>query len=263
MKNTKEQNKSDIDRKYRTIGSILSWTACILYCIYLTVCVFLYQNGKIAEENKILVGFYGLLTLFVTMYLIYVFFFKNHAETESEYRKYLISELKTNSISKACDVKESSDKSNETAKQLGNMTNEKRDVIALMINNNDEITEYFRISKSHAKSSYLFSIVASVIGLLFLGIAIYGVIAIKDVQLTIIGAVGGAVTEVVAGLVLWIHNKSAMQLNYYYDALHENEKFLAAINMADKLSEEKREEMYMEIIKKQIAVHKDEKDDKN
>ena len=56
-------------------------------------------------------------------------------------------------------------------------------------------------------------------------------------------------------MVLWIHNKSALQLNYYYDALHENEKFLSAINMADKLSKEKKEEMYIEIIRKQIAFH--------
>ena len=37
--------------------------------------------------------------------------------------------------------------------------------------------------------------------------------------------------------------------------IYENEKFLSAINMADKLSKEKKEEMYIEIIRKQIAFH--------
>ena len=43
-----------------------------------------------------------------------------------------------------------------------------------------------------------------------------------------------------------------MSLNHYYDALYENEKFLSAVSIADKLSAEKREEVLIEIIHKQI-----------
>ena len=136
---------------------------------------------------------------------------------------------------------------------------EKKDIIALMLKNNDEITEYFTISKKQAKSSYRFSVIAAVIGMFMLAFAAYGAIVVGSVDLIIIGVIGGAITELVAGVVLWIHNKSAMQLNYYYDALHENERFLAAINMADKLDEQKREDIYVEIIRKQIEIHSSEK----
>lgn len=73
-------------------------------------------------------------------------------------------------------------------------------------------------------------------------------------EVSIIAAVSGAITDIASVIVLGIHNKSALQLNYYYDALHENEKLLSAINMADKLNTDKREEIYMEIIRKQINI---------
>lgn len=161
------------------------------------------------------------------------------AQRNNIYREYLVKEL-------------------EKADSLEGSEN-KKDIILLMLSNNEEIREYFKISKNHAKSSFYFSVIACIIGILMISMALYGVFENRNFDYTIIGTVGGVVTELIAGIVLVIHNKSAMQLNYYYDALHENEKFLAAINMADKLSEEKREEMYIEIIRKQIEVHSGEK----
>lgn len=189
---------------------------------------------------------------------------------KSTYRDYLINELKPDiKLDTKSDIDNlihflnatayfSTLKDNETV-IYPKPEKKDKDIIALMLKNNDEITEYFTISKKQAKSSYRFSVIASVIGMLMLAFAAYEAIVVDRVDLSIIGIVGGSITELVAGLVLWIHNKSAMQLNYYYDALHENEKFLAAINMADKLGDEKREEMYIEIIRKQIETHSNEK----
>lgn len=209
--------------------------------------------------------------------------FDRHSELypRYEYREYLLEELKQNESEQAvdsekmdCENIQQHNSSGETLEQVeksnGDALNhvlvdnndivesyekrkaDKRDIIALMLKNNDEITEYFTISKSQAKSSYRFSIITCIVGILMLAIAIYGAIVINNLQLTIIGTASGAITEVISGTVLWIHNKSALQLNHYYDALHENEKFLSAINIADKLSEEKKEEIYIEIIRKQI-----------
>ena len=74
----------------------------------------------------------------------------------------------------------------------------------------------------------------------------------------------GSISELISGTVFWVHNKSALQLNHYYDALHENEKFLSAVNIADKLSPEKKEEVLIEIIHKQIGneTFKTSNDDK-
>ena len=100
------------------------------------------------------------------------------------------------------------------------------------------------------------------IGIIVVIIAASGIVVFKSLGISIIAAISGAITEIISGIVLWIHNKSALQLNYYYDSLHENEKFLSAVNIADKLSEEKREEMYIEIIRKQIDIQPKDKDNK-
>ncbi|MDE6853268.1 MAG: hypothetical protein K2J67_12445 [Lachnospiraceae bacterium] len=121
-----------------------------------------------------------------------------------------------------------------------------------MLKNNGEITKYFKISKEQAKLSFLFTIIYCVIGIVMIGLSIYGFFTMKDTQFGIIGIVGGAITELIAGTVLVIHNKSALQLNYYYDALHENEKTLSAIDLADKLPEDQMVKMYIEIIRAQI-----------
>ena len=127
-----------------------------------------------------------------------------------------------------------------------------KDIIALMLKNNDEITEYFKISKSQAKTSYLFSIVACCIGISLLIISIIGIFVVKNVEIAIISLIIGAITEVIAGTVLWVHNKSALQLNHYYSALHENEKFLSAVKLVEKISISNRDDVYKDIIKRQI-----------
>ena len=130
------------------------------------------------------------------------------------------------------------------------------DILAEMLKNHIEIKEYFRLSKNQSKFSFYFSIVSSVVGIIVVIIAASGIATFKGIS--IIAALCGAITEIISGIVLWIHNK----LNYYYDSLHENEKFLSAVNIADKLSEGKKEDMYIEIIRKQIDIQVKDKESK-
>lgn len=171
--------------------------------------------------------------------------------SENRYEKYLLKRIdeKLNSIKNP--------KSEESEKEINDAKNSEEllngsDILAEMLKNHIEIKEYFRISKNQSKLSFYFSIVSSVVGIIVIIIAAFGIAAFKEIS--IIAALSGAITEIISGIVLWIHNKSALQLNYYYDSLHENEKFLSAINIADKLSEEKKEDMYIEIIRKQIDI---------
>ena len=124
---------------------------------------------------------------------------------------------------------------------------EQKDILIQMLKNNDETTDYFKISKRQAQSSLVFDY--------FLYNRNYNdmsIFKIDDMQFAIIGIVGETITELIAGIVLVIHNKSALQLNYYYDALHENEKFLSAINLVDKLEDTEKTQMYIEVIRAQI-----------
>lgn len=179
--------------------------------------------------------------------------------SENRYERYLLERIdeKLNLIKsqKAEEVKEESNDTKDSEDLLNGS-----DILAEMLKNHIEIKEYFKISKNQSKLSFCFSIISSVVGIIVVIIAASGIIVFKNVEISIIAAASGAITEIISGVVLWIHNKSALQLNYYYDSLHENEKFLSAVNIADKLSEEKKEDMYIEIIRKQIDIQTKEKE---
>lgn len=179
---------------------------------------------------------------------------------ENRYERYLLERIdeKLNSINNSTSEKNKEGNETKKSEELINGS----DILAEMLRNHIEIKEYFKISKNQSKFSFYFSIISSVIGIIVVIIAASGIVVFKDLGISIIAAVSGAITEIISGIVLWIHNKSALQLNYYYDSLHENEKFLSAVNIADKLSEEKKEDMYIEIIRKQIDIRSKDKENK-
>lgn len=134
-----------------------------------------------------------------------------------------------------------------------------KDIILQILKNHKEITEYYQISKVHSKISFLISIIACISGIIILGVTVYTVIILKQTDIAVVGVISGAITELIAGTIFWLHNKSALQLNHYYDALHENEKVLLAINLTNTLSPEERESMCKEIIRTQIYKQKIDK----
>ena len=180
--------------------------------------------------------------------------------SENRYERYLLERIdeKLNSIKNQKNEKTEENNDILNSEELLNGS----DILAEMLKNHIEIKEYFRISKSQSKFSFYFSIMSSVIGIIVVIIAATGIVVFEKLGISIIAAVSGATTEIISGIVLWIHNKSALQLNYYYDSLHENEKFLSAVNIADKLSEEKKEDMYIEIIRKQIDIQSKDRENK-
>lgn len=140
----------------------------------------------------------------------------------------------------------------------------KKDVIEKMLKNNNEIEEYFKISKKQEKFSYGVSMACAIVGAIMLFSSIAAIFFNRGIEITVVTIISGAITELVSGIVLWIHNKSAMQLNFYYNSLHENEKFLSAINMTDRIEDkDKKEQMYEEIIKAQIRVKEENKENEN
>lgn len=199
-----------------------------------------------------------IMMMIMGVVLILVRYQTTESKGKFEYREYLLDELnpirideKPKAGRKGSKKQNKNDETDEKTEVVSEKS-DKKDIIALMLKNNDETKEYFKISKNQAKSSFWFSIIACIVGIAMIGISLYGVFKMKDTQFAIIGIVGGAITELIAGTVLVIHNKSALQLNYYYDALHENEKFLSAINLADKLEDDDKRDMYIEIIMAQI-----------
>lgn len=211
-------------------------------------------SGSIYELAQLLVMYVG---LWIACHLII------RIEPRDEYRDYLIKELENDreefdtgeakkgekSAKGSSNRKDSNSTSGVSIEQR---KSDKKDIIALMLKNNKEIAEYFKISKSQAKCSFWLSVIFCIVGMIALAFGIYGIVILKDISVSAIGLISGSISELSSGTVFWIHNKSALQLNRYYDALHENEKFLSAVNIAEKLSAEKKEEILVDIIHKQI-----------
>lgn len=192
-------------------------------------------------------GSSDLLRLLLAILIVYFLSFFNkifeyiEKKRQSDYVEYLKSKIEFYEDS------ENNEGNNEAAP-----VSDKNDIYAAMMNNNNEINEYFTISKSQAKVSYLVSILSCLLGFLLFAISVYTALTKGDKEVIFLNAISGAITEVIAGTVLVVYIKSAKQLNHYYNALHENEKVLLAINLADRIGKDKKDEVYMEIIRKQI-----------
>lgn len=121
-----------------------------------------------------------------------------------------------------------------------------KDILELMLTNMSEIKQYYSISKHHARLSFILALLFCVFGFVLLA---YSVSLDKgNSQPVIVGIIGGTVSELFAGTALLVHKSSLSQLNHYYRALHENERFLSTVNLVDRLSTEKRDEAIIKII---------------
>lgn len=77
-------------------------------------------------------------------------------------------------------------------------------------------------------------------------------------QMSIIPAVGGVITELIAGTALVVYRNSLSQLNHYHKALHEDERFLSSVNLLGKFSTvEAQDDMLREIIRSEIQMNLD------
>lgn len=144
-------------------------------------------------------------------------------------------------------------------------SNEKqdKDIINLMIENMVEIREYFNISKKQAKYSFTYAVVATIFGFIMFVIAILIAIIYKEINASIITAIGASITELISVVALKINKDAQKQLNYYYDALHENEQYLSTLSLISKISKGKQDDIYIDVIQnylqKNILVEKNKK----
>lgn len=132
-------------------------------------------------------------------------------------------------------------------------TTETTDILELMSINMKEIKEYYVLSKNMAKSSFRLSVSMCLLGFTLIASSIIS-IYILDINLgsAVVPAVGGAIVEVIAGTTLIVYKQSLDQLNKYYEALHDNERFLSVVNITDKVSPDKKDDVYLEIIRSQL-----------
>lgn len=131
------------------------------------------------------------------------------------------------------------------------------DVLELMAIHLKEIKDYYVLSKSMAKDSFYLAVAMCICGLGIIGASIVAIFLI-DISFmeALIPVIGGSVVEVIAGTALSVYKKSLEQLNQYYESLHSNERYLSLVSLVDRLSEDKRDGAYTNIVNSQLELLK-------
>lgn len=131
------------------------------------------------------------------------------------------------------------------------------DALGRMLINLEDIKEFYTWSQKQAKASFVLAVVMCILGFSLIIIAVVLFITFKlDFQMSIIPAIGGVITELIAGTALVVYRNSLSQLNHYHKALHEDERFLSSVNLLGKFSSvQAQDDMLREIIKSEIQMN--------
>lgn len=134
------------------------------------------------------------------------------------------------------------------------------DALQLMMINLEDIKEFYTWGQKQAKTSFKLAFIMCIFGFALMVAAIFlPVLFQQNLQMAIIPAIGGVITELVAGTVLVVYKSSLAQFNHYHKVLHEDARFLSSINLLDRFStENERDEMLKAIITSEIQMNLDE-----
>lgn len=128
-----------------------------------------------------------------------------------------------------------------------NLKESNRDVISLMINNVSELREYYVISKRQANRAFSSTLFVCVLGFLIFVVGIVAA-AVTGRELALYTTISGCVVEIISGLFFWLYRNTTAQLNIYHERLGRTEKYLTALQVTEKMSQGKQDEMYQFII---------------
>ena len=159
------------------------------------------------------------------------------------------------SINKKLEEQEKeSRKIKQQIKEAATKQTSQKDIFAQMHENTKGIKAYFSISKSHAWLSFWLALINCLVGMVLLCLAVHYALTNPKLEPAIIAAITGAIAETFAGTSFVVHKKSLLQLNHYYNALHDNEMFLSTVKLIGDISMEKQDDIYIEVIRNEINV---------
>ena len=131
------------------------------------------------------------------------------------------------------------------------------DALGRMMINLEDIKEFYTWSQKQAKASFILAVAMCISGFILMIVAIMLPVVFRlSFQMSIIPAIGGVITELIAGTALVVYRNSLSQLNHYHKALHEDERFLSSVNLLGKFSTvEAQDDMLREIIRSEIQMN--------
>lgn len=227
-----------------TIFIIIVLLMMILYKIILGYTI----NQVIASDKYIY-----LLIVFILLGVIYLYNISlNNAEKDTKEIEDYYKNIRMHVLGENLIVE------NEKNDNVENQTDyNTSDILELMSLNMREIKEYYILSKTMAKRSFNLSIVMCILGFFTISSSIVGIF-LKDINFmeALVPVIGGSIVEVIAGTSFVVYKKSLEQLNQYFESLHNNERFLSVVSLVSKLTESKKDDVYINIINNQLEILK-------
>lgn len=257
----KKSNYKEI--RSRTSSMIIITLAIELFAVLFVVLLMRYPSLDFGyfSDDGILTLSLGLVTIVLsvtTLFTSYLSIMKRRWQEDNE------DELESYSrrLKSAIVPKETMIEDNEKSV----VKEEKKEIDALgrMMINLEDIKEFYTWSQKQAKASFVLAVSMCISGFALMIAAIILPIAFKlSFQMSIIPAVGGIITELIAGTALVVYRNSLSQLNHYHKALHEDERFLSSVNLLGRFSTvEAQDDMLREIIRSEIQMNLSGQDEK-
>ncbi|MDQ0496798.1 TRADD-N-associated membrane domain-containing protein [Paenibacillus brasilensis] len=139
---------------------------------------------------------------------------------------------------------------NEVNKAMGTFSNDDTDdILRLMRRNVGELKEYYTINKQQARNAFSSALIICFLGFILFALGFISVYFIEDNgNIVIYTTISGSIVEIISGLFFWLYSQSLKQINLFHESLRNTEKFLTAIQLAEKLSVKNQDLIYGFII---------------
>lgn len=228
--------------KLRMLITIIS--IIMAFVFYLSISYISNKETFFSTISNKLFWIYSIVSALIIMTLSLTTIYKNDSSKEVE--EYYNTAINAITLSK---------KGNKN--KTGRENAETQDITGFMLLNMKEIKEYYVLSKTMAKKSFYLAVLMCISGFIVISSSIAAIFIIKISFIeSLIPIIGGTIVEVIAGTSLSVYKKSLEQLNRYYESLHNNERYLSLVSLVDNISEDKKDETYINIINNQLEALK-------
>jgi hypothetical protein len=252
--NVRKTNGNEVRSK--TSSMIILTLAIEMFAMLFVVLLFKYPSldmGYMDNSMSLLLGLITVVLSVCTLITSYLSIMRRRWQEDDEeeiesYSRRLKKAIVPEEIKRTEEV---SSENKENKKEI--------DALGRMMINLEDIKEFYTWSQKQAKASFILAVVMCILGFaLMIAAIVLPVVFRLSFQMSIIPAVGGVITELIAGTALVVYRNSLSQLNHYHKALHEDERFLSSVNLLGKFSTvDAQDDMLREIIRSEIQMNLD------
>jgi hypothetical protein len=252
--NVRKTNGNEVRSK--TSSMIILTLAIEMFAMLFVVLLFKYPSldmGYMDNSMSLLLGLITVVLSVCTLITSYLSIMRRRWQEDDEeeiesYSRRLKKAIVPEEIKRTEEV---SSENKEKKKEI--------DALGRMMINLEDIKEFYTWSQKQAKASFILAVVMCILGFaLMIAAIVLPVVFRLSFQMSIIPAVGGVITELIAGTALVVYRNSLSQLNHYHKALHEDERFLSSVNLLGKFSTvDAQDDMLREIIRSEIQMNLD------